>query len=230
MGQMYLILKRLIDILLALMALMVLSPLLIPIMLVLKFTGEREIFYKQQRIGLKNKNFGIFKFVTMVKNSPNMGTRSITMPNDPRVLPIGRFLRKTKINELPQILNVLIGDMSIVGPRPLVQETFDSYTPDIQAEIYDCKPGLTGIGSIMFRDEESLFKKTKLAPADFYRDCISPYKGALELWYKRNRSTWVDFKLIFLTAWVILFPSSTLPHLWFKNLPEPNQALLDARG
>ncbi len=97
----------------------------------------------------------------MVKNSPNMGTRSITMPNDPRVLPIGRFLRKTKINELPQILNVLIGDMSIVGPRPLVQETFDSYTPEIQAEIYDCKPGLTGLAPSCFATR-SLFSRRRI--------------------------------------------------------------------
>lgn len=226
---MYLLIKRIVDIVVAGAALLVLLPLLLPIMIILKLTGEREIFYKQQRIGLRNKQFGILKFVTMVKNSPNMGTRSITMPNDPRVLPIGRFLRKTKINELPQIFNVLSGDMSIVGPRPLVQETFDSYSPEIQSKIYNCKPGLTGIGSILFRDEESLFKKTALAPADFYGQCISPYKGALELWYQEHRSLLTDFKIMFLTAWVILFPKSQLVDTFFPNLPEPNAELLAAR-
>lgn len=227
---MYAIAKRTIDILVAGIALLVLLPLFVPVMIILKLTGEHEVFYKQERIGLRNKRFGIFKFVTMVKNSLNMGTRSITMPNDPRVLPIGRILRKTKINELPQILNVLLGDMSIVGPRPLVQETFDAYSPEIQSKIYNCKPGLTGIGSILFRDEESLFKKTPLAPADFYRVCISPYKGALELWYQQHQSIVTDFKIMFLTAWVILFSKSNLVHKLFPDLPKPNAELVAARS
>lgn len=220
---MYLIVKRIFDIVLSAAATIVLLPLLIPIALILKLTGEGEVFYKQERIGLHNKKFGILKFVTMVKNSPNLGTRSITLPNDPRVLPIGRFLRKTKINELPQILNVLMGDMSIVGPRPLVYETFSTYSPDIQARIYESKPGLTGIGSIMFRDEESLFAKTKLPPAEFYAKCISPFKGALELWYNERRSFLTDVKIIFLTAWVIVFPKSDLPTKVFKDLPVPGE-------
>lgn len=227
---MYFFVKRMIDIVVAGTALFLLLPLFVPVIVILKLTGEHEVFYKQERIGLKNKKFGIYKFVTMVRNSLNIGTRSITMPNDPRVLPIGRFLRKTKINELPQILNVLWGDMSIVGPRPLVQETFDAYSEEIQSKIYDCKPGLTGIGSILFRDEESLFKKTSLAPADFYRICISPYKGALELWYQQHCSILTDLKIMFLTAWVILFPKSMLVHRLFPDLPEPNAELLDARS
>jgi lipopolysaccharide/colanic/teichoic acid biosynthesis glycosyltransferase len=218
---MYALVKRIVDIAVALVALILLLPLL---------TGEREVFYKQERIGLKNQRFGILKFVTMMKNSPNIGTRSITMPNDPRVLPIGRFLRKTKINELPQIFNVLSGEMSIVGPRPLVLETFEAYSSDIQDKIYNCKPGLTGIGSILFRDEESLFKKTSLEPAEFYRQCISPYKGALELWYQEHRSILTDFKIMFLTAWVILFPKSQLVHRLFPGLPKPNSELVAARA
>ncbi len=227
---MYLFLKRIIDLLIAGGALLVLLPLLLPIMVILKLTGEREVFYKQERIGLHNKRFGILKFVTMMKNSPNIGTGSITLPNDPRVLPIGHFLRKTKINELPQMINVLAGEMSIVGPRPLVQETFDAYSPEIQSKIYNCKPGLTGIGSILFRDEESLFKKTSLAPADFYRQCISPFKGALELWYQQRCSTVTDLKIIYLTAWVILFPKSQLVNRLFRDLPQPNAELIAARA
>lgn len=227
---MYALVKRIVDIVVATIALILLLPLLLPIMIILKLTGEREVFYKQERIGLKNKRFGILKFVTMVKNSPNIGTRSITMPNDPRVLPIGRFLRKTKINELPQIFNVLSGEMSIVGPRPLVLETFEAYSAEIQDKIYNCKPGLTGIGSILFRDEESLFKKTALEPAEFYRKCISPFKGALELWYQEHRSILTDFKIMFLTAWVILFPKSQLVHTLFPSLPKPNAELVAARA
>ena len=217
---MYLLIKRTIDFVLAGIGALVLSPLLVPVMLILKLTGEHEIFYVQERIGLKNRRFGILKFATMVKDSPNMGTRSITLPNDPRVLPFGKVLRKTKINELPQILNVTEGDMSIVGPRPLVQETFDAYSEEVQAQVYDCKPGLTGIGSIIFRDEESLFQQSELEPKEFYRQTIAPYKGALELWYKEKRSTWTDLVIIFLTAWVVVFPKSELPHRVFRDLPQ----------
>ena len=217
---MYLFSKRLFDILCSLASMILLSPLIIPIVLILRFTGEGKVLYRQARIGLKNRKFGICKFVTMLENSPNMGTRSITLPNDPRVLPIGRFLRKTKINELPQILNVLLGDMSIVGPRPLVQETFDAYTLEVQSQIYESKPGITGIGSSRFRDEESLFRNTKMEPAEFYAMRISPIKGGLELWYKNHRSLWVDFLIVFLTAWVIPFPKSKLPRRVFRDLPE----------
>lgn len=212
--------KRTVDCFLAGLAAIILAPLLIPVMILLKLTGEKEVFYVQSRIGLNNCKFGILKFATMLKDSPQLATRSITLPNDPRVLPVGRLLRKTKINELPQIFNVLKGDMSIVGPRPLAQETFDAYSKPIQAEIYDCKPGLTGIGSIIFRDEEALFQKSDLEPKEFYRKQIAPYKGTVELWYKENRSTWKDFVIIFLTAWVIVFPDSQLPHRLFYDLPK----------
>ena len=92
----------------------------------------------------------------MLSNSANMGSGSLTLKNDPRVLPFGSFLRKTKINELPQILNIIIGDLSIVGPRPQMQVDFEKYSDDVQGKIYNVRPGLTGIGSIIFRDEESL--------------------------------------------------------------------------
>jgi lipopolysaccharide/colanic/teichoic acid biosynthesis glycosyltransferase len=189
-------------------------------MIALRLTGEGEIFYVQERLGLKNTRFGILKFATMLKDSPNIGTRSITLPGDPRVLPFGKFLRKTKINELPQLFNVLRGDMSIVGPRPLVPEIFEVFPPELQAHVYDSKPGLTGIGSIIFRDEESLFAETNLEPKVFYRQVIAPYKGALELWYGENRSMWTDLKIVLTTAWVILFPKSNLPNRLFKSLPQ----------
>jgi lipopolysaccharide/colanic/teichoic acid biosynthesis glycosyltransferase len=158
----------------------------------------------------------------MLKNSPNMGTGIHTTRKDPRILPIGNFLRKTKINELPQIINILKGDMSIVGPRPLVDKTFEPYPEHVKAVIYNVKPGLTGIGSIVFRDEERLLTETKLSLQDFYKLYISPYKGELELWYQNNLSYSTDFKLVFLTAWVILFPKSELAHICFKDLPQRN--------
>src|SRR6476661_5048952 len=124
---MYKLLKRLLDLLIATVALIILSPILIPIMILLKLTGEHEIFYFQKRIGYHNKPFDIWKFATMMKDSPNIGTGEITLRNDPRVTSMGRFLRMSKINELPQIINVFKGDMSIVGPRPLMDVSFRHY-------------------------------------------------------------------------------------------------------
>ena len=158
---MYSILKRTFDVLMSGIAILILSPLLIPVIILLKLTGEGYVFYKQERVGYKNKTFLIWKFATMLKNSMNMGTGSITLQNDPRVTKIGSFLRKTKINELPQIINILKGDISLVGPRPLVEKTFSAYNEEVQSKIYNVKPGLTGIGSIVFRDEESIISAVK---------------------------------------------------------------------
>lgn len=212
--------KRLNDILLSIFALVVLSPVLLPVCVALLLTGEHYIFYFQRRIGLKNKFFNIWKFATMLKNSPNMKGGLHTLKNDPRLLPLGGFLRKTKINELPQIINILLGDMSIVGPRPLVDKTFDPYSDYVKANIYNVRPGLTGIGSIVFRDEEKLITESDLDPDIFYKEQIAPYKGELEIWYQQNISFYIDIKLIFLTAWVIVFPKSNLVYRIFKNLPK----------
>ncbi len=219
---MYPLVKRFFDIVLSLFVLVILSPVLLPIILLLRFTGEGFVFYKQKRIGFKNQYFDILKFATMLKNSPNMGTGSITLRNDPRLLPMGKFLRKTKINELPQIFNVLLGDMSIVGPRPLVDRTFNAYPENIRFKVYNSKPGITGIGSIVFRDEESLISNSKMPPHDFYEKYIAPYKGELEMWYNEHKGFWVDLLIIFLTAWVILFPSSNLMYRVFNDLPKRN--------
>ena len=217
---MYSFLKRLIDIIVSFITLILLLPLFIPIVIALRLTAEGEVFYFQERIGLNNSRFQIWKFATMLKNSMNMGTGSITLQNDFRVTPIGKFLRKTKINELPQIINILKGDISLVGPRPLVTKTFSAYSAEVQEQIYKVKPGLTGIGSIIFRDEESIISAVKDEdPHEFYKRVIAPYKGELEMWYQGHRSFFLDLQLIFLTAWVILFPESRLYEKWFKDLP-----------
>ena len=217
---MYSLSKRLLDVIVSIIALTLLLPLFIPIIILLRITAEGEVFYFQERIGLKNSRFQIWKFATMLKNSMNMGTGSITLQNDFRVTSIGKFLRKTKINELPQIINILKGDISIVGPRPLVTKTFSAYSEKIQSNIYNVKPGLTGIGSIVFRDEESLISSVKDEdPHEFYKRVIAPYKGELEMWYQKNKSFFLDLQLIFMTAWVILFSESRLYEKWFKDLP-----------
>ncbi len=217
---MYLFLKRVFDILIATIALILLSPILIPSCIILLFTGEREVFYKQNRVGYKNKHFGIWKFATMLKNSPSIGTGEITLRNDPRVTKFGKLLRITKVNELPQIINVFKGDMSIVGPRPLMDVSVKLYPEDIRDKIYNCKPGMTGIGSLIFRDEEKMISDAA-DPKAMYAT-IYPYKGALEMWYQKNASLYADFMIIFLTAWSIIFPKNQLVGKVFKDLPQRN--------
>ena len=220
---MYKFFKRLLDLAVSLVTLIILLPVFIPIIIILRFSAEGEVFYFQERYGIHNSKFKIWKFATMLKNSMNMGTRSITLQNDPRVTKIGSFLRKTKINELPQIINILKGDLSLVGPRPLVTKTFIAYSKEVQSKIYNVKPGLTGIGSIIFRDEESIISNVNDEdPHEYYKRVIAPYKGKLEMWYQSNCSFFLDLKLIFMTAWVILVPSSKLYYKWFKNLPKRN--------
>lgn len=218
---MYKYIKRFFDFTSSLIAIIILSPFLIPIMIGLKLTGEGHIFYYQKRLGYKNNYFNIFKFATMLKDSPNMGSGSITVRNDPRITPMGGFLRKTKINELPQLFNVLLGSMSVVGPRPLMQADFDAYPKHVQPKVYDVKPGITGIGSVVFRDEEKYFDENlKEDPKVFYERVIAPYKGELELWYANNQSFWVDLKIIFITFYSILAPESDIATKAFNNLPE----------
>ena len=215
--------QRFFDILFAGAALLLLLPLLLPIAVALRLSGEGEIFFRQERIGRGGKTFGLFKFATMLKNSPNMGTGTVTVKADPRILPMGHFLRKTKINELPQLLNILLGDMSIIGPRPLTRQTFSAYPAELQAEIIRVRPGLSGIGSIIFRGEEDILAGEQGSLA-FYNEVIAPYKGAVERWYVARQGIVTYFALIGLTAWVVLFPRSSL--VWRRrDLPVPPAVL-----
>jgi len=227
---MYFLFKRLMDIILATIALFVLLPLFVPIAIALLLTGEHYVFYRQERIGLHNRRFNVWKFATMLKNSPSMSGGLHTMRCDPRVLPLGYLLRITKINELPQILNILMGDMSIVGPRPLVDKTFAPYSEHVKAVIYNIRPGLTGIGSIVFRDEERLLSESGIPTEETYSRYIAPAKGELELWYQEHASLRTDFLIIFLTIWVIIFPRSQLIHRVFQDLPMINVPGLEWKG
>jgi lipopolysaccharide/colanic/teichoic acid biosynthesis glycosyltransferase len=212
--------KRIFDLILSLLAMIILSPLLIPVILGLLLTGEHYVFYLQERIGFKNKKFSIYKFATMLKNSPSIGSGLHTTIGDPRILPMGGVLRKTKINELPQLLNIFKGNMSIIGPRPLVDKTFNPYSDIIKKNIYNIKPGLSGIGSIIFRNEEVLLSNSTIPLDEYYKKFISPYKGELELWYQENISLYTDFMIMFLTIWVVLFPESNLVYKVFRDLPK----------
>ena len=159
----------------------------------------------------------------MLKDSANMPGGIMTTKKDPRITPMGGFLRKSKINELPQLFNIFFGHMSIVGPRPVMKASFEAYPKEVQKVIYNAKPGLTGIGSIIFRDEEKLITEEKNNGRDvweFYKGKIYPFKGELEIWYQQRNSFFLDLKLIFMTAWVILVPTSKLYEKWFKDLPK----------
>jgi len=219
--------QRFLDILFSSLALLVLSPLLVPVAILLRLTGEGEVFFLQNRVGKGGKIFKLYKFATMLKNSPSMGTGTVTVKNDPRILPMGGFLRKAKINELPQLLNILKGDMSVIGPRPQTQRCFDAFTPTAQTAIKQVLPGLSGIGSIMFRDEENLLNGHADA-RHFYDHVIAPYKGALEEWYVNNQGLRTYFMLIGLTLWVVLFPKSTAVWRIFGTLPKPDTELARA--
>lgn len=211
--------KRSIDIACSLLALVVLSPILLVIMVILRCTGEGHVFYRQERVGRRGRKFGLLKFATMLRDSPRLGTGDITLRDDSRVLPVGRFLRKTKLNEIPQIVNVLLGEMSLVGPRPLTPKIFSYYTPEVRKAVGVVRPGLSGVGSIIFRDEEAIIGNAKAQAEELYKSSISPYKGTLELWYLQHQSLWLDIKLLFLTAWIVVFKKSKLPFKILKDLP-----------
>jgi lipopolysaccharide/colanic/teichoic acid biosynthesis glycosyltransferase len=217
---------RLFDVVFSGIALVVLSPMLVPVMLLLKLSGEGEIFFLQQRVGKNREMFKLYKFATMLKNSPSSGTGTVTMKGDPRVLPAGRFLRKTKLNELPQLLNIFLGDMSVIGPRPQTPRCFDVFPIDSQEIIVQVKPGLSGIGPIVFRGEEDILDG-HAGTLDFYDNVIAPYKGKVEAWYSGKQHLSVYFALIFMTVWVVCFPKSDLIWRVFKSLPKPPDNLID---
>ena len=216
------LIKRVYDLILSIGALFFLSPLLLATMILLRFSGERDIFYVQDRIGLKCSLFRMYKFSTMLKDSHLMSGGWVTTANDPRTTPIGRFLRRTKLNEIPQLVNIVRGDMSIVGPRPAIQTSFVDYPENIKKTIYTIKPGLTSLASIVLRDEEALISKISAEnrnPVKYYNTVIYPFKGALEDWYRENQSLWVDAKIIMLTCVVIFIPNTTLVKRAFPNAP-----------
>jgi lipopolysaccharide/colanic/teichoic acid biosynthesis glycosyltransferase len=220
---MYKIVKRFFDFLLSSICLLILSPVLVPVLIGLKFSGEGYIFYKQERVGFKNQHFFILKFATMLKDSPNMAGGIFTSKNDPRFTPMGPFLRKSKINELPQLFNIWLGHMSFVGPRPVMPISFAAYPQNVQQVIYNVQPGLTGIGSIVFRDEEQLIASKKEAGEDawaFYENELYPFKGELERWYQERQSFVLDVKILLATALVVALPKSNIVTLFFKGLPK----------
>ena len=211
--------KRTLDLVISLLAMLILLPILLPLAILLKLTGEGEIFFVQQRMGRGGKTFKMIKFATMLKDSPNLPGGSFTLANDPRILPFGRFLRKTRINELPQLWNIFKGDMSFVGPRPLVPSSFARYPEEAREAIKSLQPGLTGIGTLIFLDEEQITSKASKSDLDYYFEDILPSKGRLEIWYRDHQNLMLDCRLFLCTIVVLLFPNSNSLCQYIKRLP-----------
>ena len=196
-------LKRIIDLLLTIFILILLSPIFLIVAILEKLSSE-DVFFKQERIGKNLTPIYVYKFTTMPKGSEKKG--SITTISDKRISRLGRFLRRYKINELPQIINVVKGDMSLVGPRPLLQEHANIYEEEARRKIYSVRPGLTGIGSIYFSKEDILMDKfkSKEEKEHFYKTKIMPEKARMELWYIQNRNIILDLYILLLTGLKLL--------------------------
>lgn len=210
---------RTLDIIFSLLGLIILAPILIIVSIILLFTGENKVFYLQERVGLNKVTFKLIKFVTMLENSPNIGTGTITIKNDPRVLPFGKFLRLSKLNEIPQLINVLVGDISLIGPRPLTNEVFSYYNQEQQEIIASLKPGLSGIGSILFRSEDQILDGLE-DPKEYYKTVITPKKAAYEKWFKDNSGISLYLTLIICTLIVVVTKKDSFLYRIFKDLPK----------
>ena len=191
--------KRAFDILCSFLGLTVLSPVLLVVSVLVAVTSPGGVFFRQERIGKDGKPFRIFKFRSMRKDNAGL---KITTGNDSRITPVGRFLRKSKIDELPQLINVLVGDMSFVGPRPEVADYVNLYTP-YQRQVLLVRPGITGLASIRFRNENDLLTASD-DPNRTYVEQIMPRKIDLDLEYIPHASVFYDIKLIFQTFAVVI--------------------------
>ena len=221
--------QRFFDIIFSALAIITLSPILLVVTIILKVTGN-DVLYRQRRVGLGGEYFDIYKFTTMVKNSENMGAGAITLKDDIRVLPIGKILRKSKINELPQLFNILKGDMSLIGPRPQDRLGFNAFNKEEQDTIIQVRPGLSGIGSIFFRDEEEMMERANVEDKKrFYIDSISPYKGKIEAWYVEYQTISIYFTLIYLTLYAVISSNNKIDFSKiFKEFPSPPNDLKEA--
>jgi lipopolysaccharide/colanic/teichoic acid biosynthesis glycosyltransferase len=198
--------KRAFDFVITLIALVVVSPVLLVLAIIIKLTSEGPVFYRGVRIGLHGAPFRIFKFRTMVINAEKLGG-SATAEDDPRITPIGRFIRRTKLDEFPQFMNVLVGDMSLVGARPEVKKYVDMYTQEERA-ILEIRPGITDWASIWNSNEAAVLEGSS-DPEKTYEELIRPTKLALQLYYTRNHSLFVDIRILFHTAAKLVFEDWT---------------------
>ena len=193
--------KRVFDIVASGLGLIVLSPLFLVLAIWIKLDSKGPVFYRQVRVGYKNKDFRIFKFRSM-RVGADKGSLVTIGGHDPRVTRSGYFIRKFKFDELPQLINVFLGDMSLVGPRPEVRHYVDYWARE-QMHVLDVRPGITDPASIKFRNENELMEKAE-DPEKYYIEVIMQEKIKLYLEYVEKHNFWYDLGLIFKTFWVIV--------------------------
>ncbi len=193
--------KRIFDIVASGFGLLVLSPVFLILAIWIKLDSNGPVFYRQVRVGRHNKDFRIFKFRSMRVGSDKKGLITVG-GRDPRVTRSGYYIRKYKLDEFPQLINVFIGDMSLVGPRPEVRKYVDLYTPE-QMHVLDVRPGVTSLASIRYRNENDILAASE-DPDRCYIEKVMPDKLAIDLEYVANHSFWYDITLIFKTFWEII--------------------------
>jgi lipopolysaccharide/colanic/teichoic acid biosynthesis glycosyltransferase len=197
--------KRALDLILCSLALVFLGPLMLLVAALIKLSSPGPVFYRAMRAGYKGRPFAELKFRTMHLNADRHG--SFTAKDDPRVFPVGRFLRLFKIDEMPQILNILRGEMSIVGPRPEDADTVEKCYNTQQRKVLDVAPGLTGFPQVRFFPELSMIDPGGMDPQEHYRGVILPMRLEMDLEYVRRQSLWLDLYLIAYTIFLIAFKS-----------------------
>ena len=200
--------KRLLDVLFSSVAMCVLPPLYVIVSVLLRLAGEGNVLFRHRRVGLGGEEFTLLKFTTMATGSAVAG--DITYGDDPRILPVGRWLSALKIDELPQLWNTFRGEMSLVGPRPLTSRAFHCYSPRVQEIVKSMKPGVTGVGSLVFRNEDRILAQAPGDPKEYYDKVIIPLKGQLETWYFAHRSLYVDLLILACTLVAVPWPRSRL--------------------
>jgi len=188
--------KRMFDFIGSFIGLIILIPFFIIIAILIKLNSKGSVFYKQQRVGLNNTNFGLYKFRSMYINADKKGLLTVG-GRDSRITSLGYFLRKYKIDELPQLINVILGEMSLVGPRPEVRKYVDYYNAE-QMRVLSVKPGITDNASIAFIDENVLLAQAA-DPEKYYIETLIPQKTAIYLEYVDTRNFWKDIQIIFKT-------------------------------
>lgn len=196
--------KRVFDIVVSFLILAVLSPLLLFLAAAIKLDSKGPVFYRQVRVGRYNRDFKIFKFRTMVQNADRVGP-ALTVGDDPRITRMGRLIRKCRLDEFSQLLNVLGGSMSLVGPRPEVRKYVNAYTPEYMATLL-LRPGITATASIAFKDEDQLLNSGG-DPEIIYVEQILPPKMKLNLDYLNHAGVGNDINIMFQTVWAVLVPS-----------------------
>lgn len=199
--KMSLFIKRIFDIIVSFVALVIALPFLLIIALAIKLDSKGSVFYRQERITTYGRIFRIFKFRTMVTNADKIGTL-VTVSNDSRITRVGHFLRKYRLDEIPQLINILIGDMSFVGTRPEVKKYVDAYTPEMKATLL-MRAGVTSLACIHYKDEEKLLNDSENAD-ETYINQILPAKMKYNLEYIEKFSFWYDIKLMFMTVFAVI--------------------------